>query len=155
MNSGTKEKICMIYASDYHFEMVSLPYIQRNSNNKIIILTERNLEKTINEVLEKTNFTKEKKKKILEIEWDNNDLRKIREIKENIEGNKNISVFIKGSKNYIKNMNENLEKWIKKYENIKLIDCYNMEEISEDIEDIIDSYKKVLGTSGEKQVEKI
>ncbi len=42
----SKEKICSFYASDYHFEMIILPYIEKNleKNKKIIILTENNLE---------------------------------------------------------------------------------------------------------------
>ena len=48
-NQETKEKICAFYASDYHFEMISLPYIERKleEKNEVIILTENNLEETI------------------------------------------------------------------------------------------------------------
>ncbi len=62
----TKERICAFYASDYHFEMMSLPYINKKIENKeeIIILTENNLEKTIQTFLSKTNLNEEKKKEI-------------------------------------------------------------------------------------------
>ena len=42
MKNLTKEKICAFYASDYHFEMISLPYISKSmdENKEIIILTE-------------------------------------------------------------------------------------------------------------------
>ena len=35
MSEKTKEKTCAFYASDYHFEMISLPFIEKNleSNN--------------------------------------------------------------------------------------------------------------------------
>ena len=41
MSKNTKEKICAFYASDYHFEMISLPYINKRIENKdeIVILT--------------------------------------------------------------------------------------------------------------------
>lgn len=66
-NLKTKEKTCAIYASDYHFEMISLPYIEKNieENKEIIIFTENNLEETINTLVSKTNLKDEKKKKIL------------------------------------------------------------------------------------------
>lgn len=66
-NQETKEKICAFYASDYHFEMISLPYIEKNieENKKIVILTENNLEETIKTLISKTNLKEEKKKKIL------------------------------------------------------------------------------------------
>ena len=37
----TKEKICAFYASDYHFEMISLPYINKQieENKQVIVLT--------------------------------------------------------------------------------------------------------------------
>ena len=40
----TKEKICAFYASDYHFEMISLPYINKQieEDKQVIILTENN-----------------------------------------------------------------------------------------------------------------
>ena len=28
MDGNTKEKLCAFFASDYHFEMISLPYIK-------------------------------------------------------------------------------------------------------------------------------
>ena len=56
----TKEKNCMFYVSDYHFEMISLPYISKRieENKKIIILTEENLNETINTLVEKINLNK-------------------------------------------------------------------------------------------------
>ena len=68
-NLKTKEKTCAIYASDYHFEMISLPYIEKNieENKEIIIFTENNLEETINTLVSKTNLKDDKKKKILRI----------------------------------------------------------------------------------------
>ena len=44
-----KEKICLFFASDYHFEMMSLPYINENlkKNKNVIIMTENNLDKII------------------------------------------------------------------------------------------------------------
>ena len=58
MNKETKEKICTFFASDYHFEMISLPYIDKKleENEEIIILTENNLEDTIKTLLSKMNF---------------------------------------------------------------------------------------------------
>ena len=49
----TKEKTCAFFASDYHFEMISLPYIEKEleKNKKIIILTENDLENTIKNLI--------------------------------------------------------------------------------------------------------
>lgn len=153
----TKEKICAFYASDYHFEMISLPYINKQieEDKQVIVLTENNLEETINTVISKINLKEEKKAKILNINWKNDDLSKIRKIKKAIESEKETTIFIKGKENYIKNINENIEKWTKENEKIKLIDCYDLEEISNNLDDIMDKYNVVLGTTGEKQIQKI
>lgn len=156
-NQITEEKICVFSASDYHFEMISLPYINKNldEDKKVIILTETNLEETINTLVSRMNLNEEKKKKIFNIDWKNNDLDKFRVIKEEVEKNKEIILFIKGNENYIKNINENIKKWTEKSNKIKIIDCYDLEEISGRMNEIINEYKMILNIAGEKQIEKI
>ena len=156
-NQKTKEKTCAFYASDYHFEMISLPYIERNleQNKEILILTENNLDDTIRKLISKVNLKEDKKENILKIDWKNNDLNKFKQIKKGIEEKKDIIIFIKGKENYIKNINENIEKWIDKNSNIKIIDCYDMDEISENLDNVMDKYKMILNTTGEKEINKI
>ena len=64
-------------------------------------------------------------------------------------------IFIKGKENYIHNVNQNIEKWIPEEKHVKIIDCYEIEEIGERLDNVMDQYQKVLGTSGEKEIEKI
>ena len=55
---NNKEKICMFFASDYHFEMISVPYINKNlkNNKNVIVITENDLNQTIEEFLSKVNI---------------------------------------------------------------------------------------------------
>lgn len=153
MNKNSKEKVCTFYVSDYHFEMISLPYIDKNLSKKdIIILTENNLEKTIETLISRMNFKEDKKKKIFQIDWKNNDMEKFKKIKEDVDNKKEMIIFIKGKENYIKNINKNIEKWIEKTDNVKIIDCYDMEEISGKMNEIMDNYKILLSTTGEKAI---
>jgi len=156
MRTDTKEKICAFYANDYHFEMVSLPYINKKieDNNEIIVLTENNLEETIKVLLEKTNLKIDTKEKILKIDWKNNDIEKFKTIKTKIKEKKKIIIFIKGKENYINNVNQNIQKWIAKSDNIKIIDCYDIGEIEKRTNEIINKYEKILKTSGEIDIEK-
>ena len=153
-NQETKEKICAFYASDYHFEMISLPYIDKKieENKEVIVLTENDLEETMKILISKMNLQEEKKKKILNINWKDDDLNKFKRINNYINQQKEMVIFIKGKENYIRNVNKNIEKWIEKSNNIKVIDCYDMEEVSEKIDNIIGEYKKILNTKGEKMV---
>lgn len=153
-NHKTKEKICTFYASDYHFEMISLPYIEKNieENKEIIILTENDLEDTINILVSRMNLQEEKKNKILNINWKNDDLNKFKEIKYNVNKQKEMIIFIKGKENYIRNINKNIEKWTEKSNYIKIVDCFDMEEVAYKIENIIEEYRRVLNVKGEKMV---
>ena len=152
----TKEKTCVFFASDYHFEMITLPFIEENlrNNKKIIVLTENDLEDTIKNLISKVNLKKEKKEKIFKIDWKNNDLKKFKEIKKEVENKEDLIIFIKGKENYIKNVNENIEKWTNKINTVKIIDCYDVEEIREHFADVVNNYENVLSTTGERKIEK-
>lgn len=149
-NQKTKEKTCAFYASDYHFEMISLPYINKklDESKEVIVLTENNLKETIKTLVSKINLNEDKKVDILKIDWENNDLNKFKKINEDIKSKKDMVIFVKGKENYIKNINENIEKWTEKSKNVEIIDCYDMEEISQDMDNIIDQYKFTLKTTG-------
>ena len=149
MENITKEKNCAFYASDYHFEMISLPYISKSmdKNEEIIILTENDLEDTVRTLISKMNLKEEKQTQILGLDWHNNDLKKFKEISKKTKENANIVIFIKGKENYIQNINKNIEKWTSRNKHIKIIDCYEFFEVEEKIDEIAKEYDKVLGTS--------
>ena len=149
-NQKTKEKTCAFYASDYHFEMISLPYINKklDESKEVIVLTENNLKETIKKLVSKINLNEDKKVDILKIDWENNDLNKFKKINEDIKSKKDMVIFVKGKENYIKNINENTEKRTEKSKNAEIIDCYDMEEISQDMDNIMDQYKFTLKTTG-------
>ena len=145
-----EEKLCLFFASDYHFEMISLPYINKklDESKEVIVLTENNLKETIKTLVSKINLNEDKKVDILKIDWENNDLNKFKKINEDIKSKKDMVIFVKGKENYIKNINENIEKWTEKSKNVEIIDCYDMEEISQDMDNIMNQYKFTLKTTG-------
>ncbi len=149
-NEKTKEKSCIFYVSDYHFEMISLPYISKKieEGKKIIILTEENLEETIKVLVEKINLKEEKKKQILKINWNKDDIKKLQKIKE--EKEVEMEILIKGTEEYINKMNKEIEQINNK--NIKIIDCYNIEKTKEKIDSIMIKYNNLISTIGEKSV---
>ena len=155
-NQITKEKTCAFYVSDYHFEMITLPYIEKKieQNKKIIVLTENNLEDSMNILMSKVNLKEEKKNNIFKINWKNDDLNKFKEIKKDIEDNRELIILIKGKENYIKNINENIRKWTEKDNKVKTIDCYDIDEIGDNFSDVINKYENILSTTGEKKIEK-
>lgn len=154
---NTKEKICAFYASDYHFEMMSLPYIDKRmeDEDKIVIVTENDLEESVKTVLENTNLKEDKKKKILKLNWNHKKIEELEKMKANIEDEKSIVIFVKGKEQYIRNVNQNIEKWIPGKSKAKIIDCYEIEEVGEKLDEIMEQYHKILRTAGEKEIEKL
>lgn len=156
-NRNTKEKICAFYTSDYHFEMMSLPYISKRieKEDEIIILTQNNLEETMQTFLKRTNLKEDKKKQILDINWKNNDLEKIKTIQQKVKQEKDVIIFIKGKEDYIHKINQDIEGWLPKEKYVKIIDCYSIEEIGENLDKVMNQYDKILKTTGEREIQKI
>lgn len=145
----TKEKLCLFFASDYHFEMISLPYINGRikENKEIIMITENDLNNTINTVLDRINLKPEEKEKIININWKNDSVNKLKKLEnKNIENNERV-IFIKGKEEYINNMNKSINDLISD-ESTQVIDCYDINEVQENIKEIAKGYSKILSTSG-------
>lgn len=142
----TKEKLCLFFASDYHFEMISLPYIngKLKENKEVIMITENDLNNTVNTVLERINLKPEEKEKIINIDWKNNNLDKIKKLENE---NKEKVIFIKGKEEYIDDINKNINNLISD-KNTQVIDCYDINEVQDNIKEIAKGYSKILSTSG-------
>ncbi|MBR0491764.1 MAG: hypothetical protein IJJ82_06975 [Clostridia bacterium] len=137
---------CAFYASDYHMEMIMLPYINENFKNKknVYVFTQNNLEETIKHLVKNVNINKDIKEKVLNINWKNEDESKYKTL---IEDKSESIIFVKGNENYIEKINKNLNQ-IKNYKNIEIIDCYSLEEVGIKTEEIRQNYKNVLMTNG-------
>ena len=144
-----EEKICLFFASDYHFEMISLPYINESlkKNKDVVIMTENDLENSVNKVISSINLNEEEKNRLNKIDWKNDELNKFKEKKKASKDGKDTLIFVKGKENYIENMNRNIENWINNSD-VKVVDCYDINEIKEDASNIEKNYTKILSTSG-------
>lgn len=131
------EKLCCIYVSDFHLEMILLPYINAHINENIVIITEEKLDETVKILVSKMNLKEENKEKILNLEWNGKKYKTIE--------NKSIIIII-GNKKYIENKNNGIREG--NYEDITVIDCYNFEEVKQDMDKIINDYSKNLNTTG-------
>lgn len=145
------KKYCSFYVSDLHLSVMLMPYINREINEDVEVTTifEEIERKNFNQVIEKMNIAN--KEKFLNINWYNKENLNEKEIKKILGSNKNITIIIGGSKNYIKEINEEIINYIKSTQNInktiKIIDCYNVEEIGTEMEVIAQEYEEVLNTA--------
>lgn len=149
MVKENKEKVCSFYASDYHFEMITVPYMQKEltEQKKVIVLTENDLCNTVQVLLTRMNLTNEDKAKISAIDWSNQDTNKIEEMKQAVKEGKEISLFIKGKQKYIEMMNEKVKPYLEDA-SVKRIDCYDVLEVGNDLSKISSNYQTVLNTTG-------
>lgn len=135
-------KKCLFCASDYHLEMILLPYIiEKNNTYKTIIFTENNLKETIEILLTKINLKEEDKQIIKRIDWNCNDELKFKRI-ENAVDNK-LNVIINGNLQYLKMINKRLESINK---DIEIVDCFHIGSPDMDISEISKKYKCILNT---------
>ena len=146
---NNKEKICLFFASDYHFEMISLPYINKSlkNNKNVIVITENDLNETIEEFLSKVNIKEEEKNNIRKIDWENDDENKLKELKSLANEKKDTVVFIKGEENFISNINNKI-KDIDSDKSLKIVDCYDISEVQYSVRKIVNGYSEILSTSG-------
>ena len=154
MKNSNNTKVCAFYANDYHFEMISLPYIEKKvlQGKNVVIFTENDLSETMNVLLSNLNLNENKKRKILEIDWKNGESKKMQDIKNLKNEKKDITIFVKGNKDYIQGTNKKINKVLENY-NCNIIDCYNVEEL-DDIITVESNYNKILNTSGIIDIDK-
>lgn len=135
------KRYACFYVSNYHLEMILLPYIKNKiDKSNIVIFTEENLQDTIKILLSRINFKQEEKKQILNLHhWNNNKKAKISEL-----NNQEYTFIVNGSLEYIKEINLKIKETnLKK---INIIDCFNVNNKDLNINEIKDKYDKILNT---------
>ncbi len=133
------EKTCTFYVSDFHLEMILVPYINKKIEKKenIIIKTERDLQDTIEILVSKINLNDENKKQILNLGWKRREEQDIKE---------NSNLIIVGSEEYINETHKKIEK--SNINNINIVDCYNFDDIKDKMEVIVNNHDKSLNVLG-------
>lgn len=136
------KKTGLFCVSDYHLEMILLPYIKERIDEPNIIITENSLEESINVLLTKVNLDENDKEKIRSLNWKNTDDFKIEEI--NNMKDKNVNIIINGSYNYIQLVNNKIREFVKK--DVEVVDCIHIGDTDIDITEISKKYEKILNT---------
>lgn len=152
------EKLCSFYVSNVHLVTMLIPYLSKqiNEGNEFIIFTQNNLENEVEMLLSKINIKEEEKEKIRNINW-NKCLYQENVIKEKLENiMENIHIIINGDNKYIERMNEKIEKIIKKMKKtVTIINCYEVMQVNQGINQILSKHDKILNTSGEKEISEV
>ena len=133
------KKYCCFYASDFHLEMILLPYLKDNlRKTNISILTQDNLSVSIKQVLDRTNFSEVEKEDIINLNWNEKQIDSL-----NIKNND--IIIMNGDKNYIEKINNKILKL--RLKNITLVNCFDISKIEENKFDITKEYEGILNTN--------
>ena len=138
------KKYCLFYASDFHLEMILLPYIKKNiDKDKFLIFTQENLSESMKILLNRTNLDSDEKNMMLNLNWDG---------KENLEEKdlNNYTIIINGNNEYISEINDKINKI--NPDKINIIDCYSINDKNIEPQRIKEKYDDILNTSGYKKM---
>lgn len=143
------QKLCCFYASDWHLTVMLLPYISKkiNEDSSIYMKCENDIKQKLEILLNKLSVKNEKM--IMSMSWNNT-------VNEDETDSKEKIYIISGSEEFIENKNQEIEEYYQnKDENIKIINCYEVNENCR-LKDIIEEngYTKILNTKGEEFIEK-
>ena len=160
-------RICSFYVSDWHLTAMLLPFIEeqveKDENLKTIF--QKNIIYNIKEILSRIKINEKTKEKILNIDWKNKNLLKYSEIRKFMEkattNQRTVTIIIEGNKGRIEYINRNISKWTEKQEKkiarkqIRIINCYEVTEFNENLQDILDKHDKILNTSGIHEIQEL
>lgn len=153
-------KLCSFCVSDWHIVTMLLPYINSkiNENINIIPIFEKNISKNIEILVNKLNL--KNKEKILNLNWNEINGIKYTNVNNLIKeyNQDELLIIVSGSKRYIEMVNKNIMKSLKKKEDnlkIKIVNCYEVTEFNDNIQEILDEHDKILNTSGEREIQEI
>jgi len=153
------KRLCSFYANEWHLSVMLLPYVneQINKDVKITTILKDEAEENINILVKKLNL--KNAQKILDLNWKKNNINKFETIEKELNdllNNNDVTIIINGDEKYIENANKLLNKYLLKNNKnnkiIKIIDCYDIAKLENDMDNIIYKYDAILNTSGEKNV---
>ena len=131
-------KYYCLYVSDFHLEMILLPYIKNNMyKSNVIVFTENSLKDSLKILLERTSLKLEDKNEIMNIKnWNTCKL------EERYKENEEYIIIINGNNDYRNKIHKELEN----IPNCKfsIIDCFDLNKINISREKLQSEYERCL-----------
>lgn len=165
-NSKAK-KVCSFYVSNMHFATMILPFLNTEieEETKIITFLENNFTTNIELVLSRLTLEEQRKREILNINWENTKLSKFTNIEKKLKNDLLKSgktlIIVNGTEEYINYLNMVIDKVLEKNQKkfnknqIKIINFYEVSIFNENITEILNNHEKVFNTSGEHEISEI
>ena len=141
-------KKCGFYVNSLHLSMMILPYVKNKieREEKVIIISDENLESNIKTILNKLNLKEEVRNQIIKI---GENIIKEEKITKKI--NEYDEIIIIGKEKYIDRLNKKVKGILEK-EDISIVDFYEVMDFNNNIEKILSSHERLVNTAGEKSI---
>lgn len=158
------KKVCSFCVSDLHLITMLLPYLDKKikEDEKFITVLEKDLTEEVKLVLSRITLNNEDKNGLLNINWNNKEISEIEQIQREFiktcKVSNKINIVVNGGKEYIEIVNKELNKLLgaMKMENsVRIINCYDITKLDEDIKPILRTHDIILNTSGEKRISEV
>lgn len=162
-NMRNIKKVCSFCVSDWHFITMLIPYINQKieQGEDVKIYTEQSHFETMRTFLSNLMLNQQAKQKLADLNWNASRLNRYYQIRDTLEKSKseNITFIIEGENTYIEKANRYIEKWLTKNKNnskkITVVNCFEVMQFNQNIEEILARHDKILNTSGEKEIGEI
>lgn len=160
-------RICSFYVSDWHLTAMLLPFVEEQveKNENIHTIFQKNIVHNMKEILSRIKISERTKDEIINVDWKSKNLIKYSEVRKFMEkatrNQTKAIIIIEGDKDRIEYINKNIDKWIQKQDKkisrkqIKIINCYEVTEFNENLQDILDKHDKILNTSGIHEIDEL
>lgn len=142
------EKICNLYASDWHMLTTILAYL-KNKNlmfEPVAFISEKCLKRDFEFILSKLNISEDSQKNLKNIPW--------YKTTSNLGIHKNSTYIIAGSSDYISTINKQFDEK-ENSNNITIINCFPSLDKNLNLQDILSNHSKILNTSGIKEINEV
>ena len=145
--NNMNKKLWSFYVNDIHLITMLLPYINEriNENTEVITILETDMSRGAKKVIERIQG--KKSEDLLKINWKNKSLNYLyeAEIKDKF-------FVISGTDEFMNGANQIIND---RKENCTILNCYEMMQGRQKLQEILDKHDKVVNTSGEKYKEEI
>jgi hypothetical protein len=139
-------KACNFYVSEWHLFAALLPYIREElkNKNKIMVISQDKLEKGMKHLVKKLNLRFENEKGLDDIKWLSDEF-----VLEISEETKPVTIVVQGTLEFINEINAYIEeKLAPLYDNLKIINCYEVYNTNTMLYNILDEHDYVFNTAG-------
>lgn len=160
-------RICSFYVSDWHLTAMLLPFVEEQveKNENLHTIFQKSIVHNMKEILSRIKISERTKDKIINVDWKSKNLIKYSEVRKFMEkatrNQTKATIIIEGNRDRIEYINKNIDKWIQKQDKkisrkqIKIINCYEVTEFNENLQEILDKHDKILNTSGIHEKEEL